>query len=814
MLKNQRLTIALALALGSSHALGLGLGAIEVKSGLNQPLLADIAIVSAAPGEVEDLKVRLASPEAFARVGVQRPAVVAANLEFSVAKDDRGQPVIRVTTAGKVRDPFLNFLLEVEWKRGRVLREYTVLLDPPVISPMRVAPAATPPARQPTPAATPAPSLPPPAAPPEMAPVTPPAQTATPTPAAPTRTPPPAPATPRPTASTPAAAGSDRYGPVASGQTLWAVAQQVRPDAGLDTNQLMLGLLRANPDAFIGGNINRLKTGAVLRIPTRDEFAAIGAAEAAAQVRDQNQSWRDRVAPQPVEATSAPSRPATATTTRPTPSESRLEVVPPRGDTPAREAQSGASAAEGRELRADLARSREQVSTLEQENRELQSRVADLERIDGDTRRLLQLKDSQLAEAQRRLAELEAARSAAAASPAPAEPVTSAEPPPLDLTPSDPAPAEPDFGIDEPFAEGETGIDEALPTETYVAEPLPTRPSRPVPAAETPVTPPAPIAAQPWWRNPLVIGGAGALLLGLFAALLLSRRRKSADLPRRGVADAYAAAAAGAAARAEQGESPASDQAEERQLLDAIGEQPDDLGRHLALVRHYYDAGDAEGFEGAAEAMYAQLFDPEDAAWKQVVAMGRELLPDHPLFAVTEHEQDAFAASLQGGAADEGFEPAARSPAAEPEHVDWGLGAGGTEPAPATPGIGDTQRYSIDELDQLAREPAGSFDEPLDEPAGEGYDLDFGDTVQQPVPAAATVANRAQAAAAEPRDVVDTLDAETPDGDDAAATKLELARAYLDMGDVEGARGMLEEVVGEGNPGQRSEAKRLLDEIR
>lgn len=820
MLKNQRLTMALALALGSGQALALGLGAIEVKSGLNEPLVAEIALVSIAPGETEGVKVRLASPEAFARVGVDRPATLAANLEFTVATDERGQPVIRVTTPGKVRDPFLNFLLEVEWKRGRVLREYTVLLDPPVLSPMKIAPAATPPSSQP--ATAPASTPPASEAPPEMAPVAPPASTTpVPTPAPAPTTPMPAPPPPAPSAP---AAAPDRYGPVASGQTLWSVAQAVRRDVGGDTNQLMLGLLRANPQAFIDGNINRLKTGAVLRIPTREEFAALSAAEAAAQVREQNQSWRQRATPQPVEAVSPPAASATTrppeTATRPsTPSDTRLEVVPPRGDRPATDAQSGASAAEGRELRAELARSREQVSVLEQENRELQSRVSDLEKIDADTRRLIELKDSQLAEAQRRLAELEAARAAAAAAPAgtesatptPTEPVASAEPAPLEVPAETPV-DDPLAAAGEETTEGEPAAGDAptaavdgeavAPADSLPAEPVPSEPAvvESAPVEATPVEP-APPAVQPWWRNPIIIGGAAALLLGLFALLALGRRRRAAEPPRRtGVADAYAAAAADAAARAEQSVPQAAVRNDEQRLLDEIAEQPDDLGRHLMLVRHYYQARDAEGFEGAAEAMYAQLFDPEDAAWKQVLVMGRDLLPDHPLFAVTEHEQDAFAASLQAATRDDHERPApmpapvAAAPvaAAPAEQIDWGMTEAPAEPAPA--GVGDTQRFSLEQLDEFARERADSVDDAANAPAA-SYDLDL------------DAASVAEPFAAEPAAAEEA-------GDDAAATKLELARAYLDMGDVEGARGMLEEVVGEGNPGQRSEARRLLDEIR
>ncbi len=816
MLKTQRLSLALALALGAPQVLALGLGAIDVKSGLNEPLRAEIPIVSSKPGEIESLQVRLASPEAFQRIGIDRPGILSANLEFAVDRNDRGQPVIRVTTPSKVRDPFLNFLLEVETGRGRLLREYTVLLDPPVVNPVRRSPTAAAPSAQPA-AAQPAPVAAEPARPtptPPSVPATPPAEPAT---AAPQPAPAPArqePSRPTPSpAPRPSAADSIT---VARGQTLWSVAQQVRSDPAQDTNQIMLALQETNPGAFIDGNINRLKSGAVLRIPSREQIAAIDMQTAMVRVREQNEQWRGRPAPQPVgtERATAAARPVA-------PADSRLEVVPPNGDRRAQQAQSGAAAAEGTELRAELARNREQVSALEQENRELRSRVTDLEKIDRDTRRLIELKDSQLAEAQRRLAELEAAREAGAAS-APAEAAPVAAPAADAAEPAAETDAAMDESAAEPMAAADAGVDEDGVTTTADAaadaEPATAAPvaSTPPPAVAAPAEPGAP--AQPWWRDPKIIGGAGALLVGLLALLALRGRKKPEEPKRASVADAYAAATAGAGAvSADQDDVEA---AQEQQLLDVIAEQPDDLNRHLALVRHYYETGDASGFEGAAEAMYAQLYDPDDGAWKEVVAMGRQILPDHPLFAVTEADEASFAASLEAAqSADQDVideelpvapaevEPAA--PAASRE-IDWDMAlneqaaataaaedeflpedqyAGSEAAEPESYDADATQTFSVDELERMAAQA-----EPADEAEPIGYDLAMDEAV--------------------PGETADeALDA-APAADEAAATKLELARAYLDMGDIEGARGMLEEVVNEGNPGQRSEAKRLLDEIR
>jgi len=117
-----------------ASAYRMGLGGIEVKSGLNEPLVAEIQVIQSAPGEADGLAVALASAEDFARVGIDR-ARMEMPLTFTVAKGAAGQAVIKVTSAVPVKEPFLNFLLEVNWSKGRLLREYTVLLDPPVSAP-------------------------------------------------------------------------------------------------------------------------------------------------------------------------------------------------------------------------------------------------------------------------------------------------------------------------------------------------------------------------------------------------------------------------------------------------------------------------------------------------------------------------------------------------------------------------------------------------------------------------------------------------------------------------------------------------------
>ncbi|MBX3726361.1 MAG: hypothetical protein KF823_10650 [Xanthomonadales bacterium] len=153
-MKIRVLLAASLMALLSGAAWALGLGEIVVNSRLNQPLSAEILVREAFPGEAEQLVARLASQEDFARVGLER-ARMPVTPRFEVGRNQRGQTVIRIRSDEPVREPFLTLLVEASWSGGRLLREYGVLLDPPVSAPAssiaRSEPAAAPP---PAPAAT------------------------------------------------------------------------------------------------------------------------------------------------------------------------------------------------------------------------------------------------------------------------------------------------------------------------------------------------------------------------------------------------------------------------------------------------------------------------------------------------------------------------------------------------------------------------------------------------------------------------------------------------------------------------------------
>lgn len=382
---------ALVLTLCSGAAMALGLGDIRVLSRPGQPLLAEIPVISNEPGELENARVALASPTTFARVGLERPTGLVSDLQFQLAQDARGRAVIRVTSRVPVEQKAISFLIEVDWGNGRLVREYSALVDAPNAATAIAEPAIEAPragasnaiAREPAPLAEPA--GPTPGAAPAVAPAA----------ARPARP------------AAPVASGAG-LAPVRQGQTLSQIAVPLARGSGYSLDQTMLALLRANPDAFIGGNINRLKQGAVLRSPRQEELAQIGAAEAVAMVREQAAQWRQARAPipQPAEAGATPRPRAAAPATQA--GGARLEIAPAvssdrnqAGTTTG----TGAGGEGDRLVNEQLQQAREDVATRNAEIQELRTRVAELEKLRQQQDKLIAMKDTDLAAAQQRLAQ-------------------------------------------------------------------------------------------------------------------------------------------------------------------------------------------------------------------------------------------------------------------------------------------------------------------------------------------------------------------------------------------------------------------------
>jgi len=391
----------LLLALASSSAMALGLGDIRVLSRPGQPLVAEIPIISADPSELQNLRVGLASPVTFERVGLQRPTGLVSELQFELTRTAQGRAVVRVTSASPVETPALAFLIEADWGQGRLVREYSALMDAPTSAVALSEPEIEAPAGAMSNAIIREPQAVPAQLPPETSTA---AAAPAPAPAARTAN------TASPRAPGPEATGAAGDIAVRQGQTLSQIAQSLAVGQQISRERAMIALLRANPEAFIRGNINLLKQGAVLRVPDAASLAAVDGSEAAAMVREHAAQWRQsRTLPQPAAADSsvAAATPAPAAAAARS-TGARLEIAPAVA---AAAATAGSTTGTGDGNEGDmlgneqLRQAREDVATRDAEIDELKQRVADLEKLKAQQQALVSLKDTEIAAAQARLAE-------------------------------------------------------------------------------------------------------------------------------------------------------------------------------------------------------------------------------------------------------------------------------------------------------------------------------------------------------------------------------------------------------------------------
>ena len=281
---------ATALSLGvivSGSAYGLGLGRLAVQSALGETLKAEIDITSLSAEEASTLKVRIAPPESYRATGVEYNSVLTGT-QVQVMRRD-GRTVLRVSSDRVVQEPFVDVILELSWASGRLVREYTLLFDPPT-SPR---PVAAPPTVAAAPAIGPAPQPAPSVASPEAVAAAPPAVTQA---LAPTPRPAAAPIVARPRAETmppprpapaPAPARAATEYAVKPGDTLSRIASKTQPP-GVSLDQMLVGLYRSNPDAFIDRNMNLLKAGSVLQVPSSDSLSGVSAGEARQVIQAQS----------------------------------------------------------------------------------------------------------------------------------------------------------------------------------------------------------------------------------------------------------------------------------------------------------------------------------------------------------------------------------------------------------------------------------------------------------------------------------------------------------------------------------------------
>ena len=262
-----RLCGLLVLACLSAPTWALGLGELDLESALNERFKADIEMFDTAALESSEIRVSLASTEDFERIGVERFFFLT-TLKFDI-QSVRGKPVIRVSSTQPISEPYLNFLVEVVWPSGRLLKEYTVLLDPPTFT-QAAAPAVTAPSR--TTAAN------------RTTGAIDRGNVAVPRASSGTRSP-----SRRATGSV---NGDGSYGATTRNDTLWKIASDTLPAADVTVDQNMLAIKRINPEAFIDNNINLLKAGYVLRTPSASDARSLSPAEASQRVRIENDAWR------------------------------------------------------------------------------------------------------------------------------------------------------------------------------------------------------------------------------------------------------------------------------------------------------------------------------------------------------------------------------------------------------------------------------------------------------------------------------------------------------------------------------------------
>jgi pilus assembly protein FimV len=842
----------------AASANAAGLGRLTVLSGLGQPLQAEVEIVSLQPGEEDAISARLASQEAFAQAGIElNPALV--GLRVSIERRDK-HPFLRLTTPQPVNEPFLDLLIELQWSSGRLVREYTFLLDPPEYARRPAIAAAPLPSAPEKPAAAPAPEQP--AAAPSATEEKPAAEAAPAGEASPATEATPIP----PTEQKPAAAPANTY-EVKRGDTLGAIARQhLRP--GVSLNQMLIAIFRANEDAFIRGNVNLVRTGKILNIPDADSVSTLDVEEVNRVVKEhhtQFMEYRSRLAavPAPAEAATGEREVAGRIEGKPEP------VKPPAAadqlrlskTEPAKPGAPGSAAA-----REDDAVARERAL------KEAQSRTEELEKNVSDLQKLLALKNQQLAELEKK---------------GPAKPAPTPAPAPAPVKPEavKPAPEAP-----KPVAEAPKPAPAPQPAKPAAEAPKPAaqapKPAAPAapakPAAKKAAPPPPePSLLDEFLDNPLYLGllAAVLVLLGLYFVYKWRQKKAVQAKFKDSVLGAAAASGAGVASLAEPtappatgpttqsvSQAPAGMEAEEVDpiaeadvymaygrdaqaeeiLKEALQKDSSRTAVHGKLLEIYAHRKDSKSFEQTALKLKG-LTNGTGPEWEKAAALGRSIDPQNGIYGAAPGGAPAAAAPVAAAAAaptlDFDLGGAGQAPAAVPDisldepsratgGLDFDLGAAAPAPRPsATPDetviAGSEPSSGLDfNLDLGTEEkkpepkPAPAKAVPAAEPSGLDFDLNL-DIDKSGLPSAPP-------AAPEPSKVdLSTISLDLGATADAAAapraggdakwqevaTKLDLAKAYEEMGDKDGARELLKEVVKDGDAAQRASAEQLLAKL-
>lgn len=375
MVRKLASAIIVASALNAAQVNALGLGELQLHSALNEPLNAEIKLLSVGDLTNNQILVKLANQDDFEKAGVDRNFFLT-DLKFTVQLDGKGNGVIKIKTRRLVNEPYLNFVVEAKWPAGKLLREYTSLLDLPIYTEEKTSTTVN--------LGT--------------------------TSSASTRTAPVAKDQPRKTqppvqrrspVSTAPRYDGENY-QIAKNDTLWAIASKVRPSNNVSIQQTIVALQQLNPEAFVNNNINRLKAGHVLRVPDEQLVRDINVRYAMREVAAQNKAWQGEKLGAQVDATPRGAEPSERVERE----GGRLSL-----SSAATSAGAGADAAGSGDLDAlqnRLASSEEGLDKATRDNADLRTEVGDLQAQLDTMQRLVELKDDQLAALQGNVASVEA----------------------------------------------------------------------------------------------------------------------------------------------------------------------------------------------------------------------------------------------------------------------------------------------------------------------------------------------------------------------------------------------------------------------
>ena len=622
--------VASCLAVTPWFAEAAGLGKITVLSGLGQPLRAELE-VNATREEVTGMTARLAPQDAFRQAGIDYASTLL-DLRFSVEKRSNGQSVIKVSSSKPVNEPFLDFLVELNWPAGRLVREYTFLLDPPdefagksASRPVSVVDAKiieTVPGGggEPAPRRAAAPK--------------------------------PVPSTPKPIATPKPTPSGDTH-LVRQGETLRKIAVETKPE-GVSLEQMLVGLYKSNPDAFIGNNINRLKSGAILSIPDKSSVEAVSQSDArqvyVAQANDWN-AYRQKLATATAQAPAKADGGTQASAGKIIPKvEDKAAPAEPAKD------QVKISRTEMAAQAAAAAKASEDAVAKDKALKDAQERLAHLEKNLGELQKLVDTKSQKLAELQQQATVKKEEPKVAPAPVVPPKPVEEVKP------------------VEVPKAPEVAKLEPEKPAAPIEAA-KPPEPPKPAVAPEVKPPPPKKVILPPepepepsfLEENMMPLAGGGGIL-ALLAGYFLYKRRRNTGPAETTAAPGPSSLGPNSVFRMTGGQSvdtgntppqtgdfsqtgpgtidtdevdPVAEadvymaygrdaQAEEI-LIEALQKDPQRTAIHAKLLEIYANRKSLKQFETLASELYAQTggSGPE---WAKVAAMGAGLDPENPLY--------------------------------------------------------------------------------------------------------------------------------------------------------------------------------------